>query len=271
MTVEFADKPKRGRPRSSTSASVAQPVQALDRGLTILAALAKHRSAALSALARQVEMPPSTVHRFLATLQTHGFADFDGQTQEWSVGIGAFRVGNTYLRRSNLVEAAQAPMRSLMEQTGETANLGIADQGFIVFISQIETQNPIRAMFQAGARSPMHASGIGKAMLAYLSAANVEQALRANGQPSFTPQTLTTPESLHQDLVRSQARGWSFDNEERHTGMCCIAAPIFDREGQPVAGVSVSGPAARFTREMIASTGPLVQQTAAEITAITGA
>ncbi len=271
MTVEFADKPKRGRPRSATAAAVAQPVQALDRGLTILSALARHRSATLSALARQVEMPPSTVHRFLATLQSHGFADFDGQTQEWSVGIGAFRVGNTYLRRSNLVEAAQAPMRQLMEQTGETANLGIADQGFIVFISQIESLNPIRAMFQAGARSPMHASGIGKAMLAHLGEAEVEQTLRANGLPKFTEKTLTSTEALWQDLARAKARGWSFDNEEKHTGMCCIASAIFDREGQPVAGVSVSGPAQRFTREMVAKTGPMVKKVAAEITGITGA
>ena len=269
MPFSHTEKRKRGRPRSAAAAGFS-PVQALDRGLTILEALAGQQSAGLSELARQVSMPPSTVHRFLATLQAHGFTDFDPHMQEWAIGIGAFRVGNTYLRRTNLVEAAQGPMRRLMEQTGETANLGIADQGYIVFISQIETQNPIRAMFRPGARSQMHASGIGKALLAHMPRDMVEKILLAGGQPGFTPQTLTTPEALFADLERIITRGWSFDNEEHYIGMRCIASVIFDGRGKATAGVSVSGPAARFNESMIARTGPLVAQAAAEITALTG-
>lgn len=268
--IEQTEKPKRGRPRGSAASGGPSPVQALDRGLTILQALAKQQGATLSDLARQVSMPPSTAHRFLATLQSHGFVDFDAHAQEWSIGIGAFRVGNTYLRRTNLVEAAQAPMRRLMEATGETANLGISDQGFIVFISQIETQNPIRAMFSAGARSQMHASGIGKAMLAHMPRAAVEKMFFANGLPEFTPQTLTDPSALFSDLETIAGRGWAFDNEERYIGMRCIASAVFDGQGMPVAGVSISGPVARITDELIAKAGPLVQATAAEITTVTG-
>ncbi len=268
--IEQAEKRKRGRPRSAMANAGPSPVQALDRGLTILQALAGQQGAALSDLARQVSMPPSTAHRFLATLQGHGFVDFDPHTQEWSIGIGAFRVGNTYLRRANLVEAAQAPMRRLMELTGETANLGIADQGFIVFISQIETQHPIRAMFSAGTRSQMHASGIGKAMLAHMPREVVEKLIASNGLPRFTPKTLTTPEALFADLEAVAARGWAFDNEERYLGMRCIASAVFDGQGTPLAGVSISGPVARFTEELIAEAGPLVKQAAAEITTLTG-
>lgn len=268
--IEQIEKPKRGRPRGAAASGGPSPVQALDRGLTVLQALAKGQSATLSDLARQVSMPPSTAHRFLATLQNHGFVDFNAVSQKWSIGIGAFRVGNTYLRRTNLVEAAQGPMRRLMETTGETANLGIADQGFIVFISQIETQNPIRAMFRAGARSQMHASGIGKAMLAHMPRAEVEKLIKANGLPEFTSQTITTPEALFVDLETILGRGWAFDNEERYTGMRCMASAIFDRQGAPMAGVSISGPVARFTDDLIAKAGPKVRATAAEITTVTG-
>ena len=268
--TEQIEKPKRGRPRGTVASGGPSPVQALDRGLMILQALAKQQGATLSDLARQVSMPPSTAHRFLATLQSHGFVDFDAVSQEWSIGIGAFRVGNTYLRRTNLVEAAQGPMRRLMEATGETANLGISDQGYTVFISQIETQNPIRAMFSAGARSQMHASGIGKAMLAHMPRAVVEKLIEANGLPEFTPQTLTEPEALYSDLEIIAGRGWAFDNEERYIGMRCIASAVFDGQGSPIAGVSISGPAARITDELIAKAGPLVRATAAEITMVTG-
>jgi IclR family acetate operon transcriptional repressor len=161
-------------------------------------------------------------------------------------------------------------MRRLMEATGETANLGIADQGFIVFISQIETQNPIRAMFRAGARSQMHASGIGKAMLAHMPRDAVIKLIEANGLPEFTPQTLINPDTLFSDLDNIASRGWAFDSEERYTGMCCIASAVFDGQGAPIAGVSVSGPSARFTDELIAKAGPLVREAAAEITTLTG-
>ncbi len=267
---ESPEKRKRGRPRNSMVKTDPTPVQALDRGLTILNALAGQQGAPLSDLARQVSMPPSSVHRFLITLQGHGFVDFDAHTQEWSIGIGAFRVGNRFLRRTNLVEAAQAPMRQLMEATKETANLGIADQGFIVFISQIETPNPIRAMFRAGARSQMHASGIGKAMLAHMPKPEVEKIITANDLPEFTANTLTDAKALFQDLEVIAQRGWAIDNEERYTGMRCIASAIFDQQGLPVAGVSISGPMARFTDELLASAGPLVRATAAEITTLTG-
>ena len=267
--VEPVEKRKRGRPRSTSLKTDPSPVQALDRGLSILLELAQQQGATLSDLARQVSMPPSTVHRFLTTLQKHGFVDFSPHVQQWSVGIGAFRVGNAYLNRTNLVEAAQAPMRLLMEETGETANLGVADDGFIVFISQIETQNPIRAMFRAGTRSQMHASGIGKAMLAYMPKEAALKLINANGLPQFTPHTLTTVNGIFNDLELTRNRGWAFDNEERYSGMRCIASAIFDRQGAPIAGVSVSGPAARFTDERIERIGRSVTAVAKKITEVT--
>ena len=84
-------------------------MQALDRRLVILEALAQMHSGTLGDLALHVDMPPSTVHRILATLQNHGFTDFDTVHQEWAIGIGAFRVGNSYLVCTNLIEAAQRP------------------------------------------------------------------------------------------------------------------------------------------------------------------
>ena len=95
--------------------------------------------------------------------------------------LRAFRVGNTYLGRTNLVESARTAMRGLTEETGETANLAIADQGDVVFISQIESHNPIRAFFRPGTRGFMHASGIGKALLANLPRIEVEKILQKKG------------------------------------------------------------------------------------------
>jgi IclR family acetate operon transcriptional repressor len=256
----------RGRPRTQPANQQPSTIQALDRGLLLLRTLAKERSLSLTDVALRVGMPPSTAHRVLFTLQRHGLADFQESAQEWSIGIEAFRIGNSYLVRTNLVEVSRNVMRRLMEDTGETANLAVADNGEVVFVSQVETQNPIRAFFSAGMRGQLHASGIGKALLAYRSRREIEQILEKKGLPEFTPNTLNSPEALYCDLETIRARGWSFDNEERYSGMRCVAAPIFNAFGEVIAGISVSGPTARFPDSAIAEMGPKVKRAADEVT-----
>ena len=157
-----------------------------------------------------------------------------------------------------------------MEETGETANLAIADDGHIVFISQVETHNPIRAFHRSGTRSHMHASGIGKVFLANMPRKDVEKILLKSGLPEFTPKTLTTPEALFSDLEASTERGWAFDDEERYSGMRCIAAPIFNAFGETVAGLSVSGPSGRFSNDSIQKMGFSVKQAANAVTTMIG-
>jgi IclR family acetate operon transcriptional repressor len=256
----------RGRPRSTETDTKLSTVRALDRGLVLLRELAQVGSITLTDLAIRADMPPSSIHRMLFTLQKHGFVEFDESIQEWQIGIEAYRIGNTYLARTNLVEAARKTLRHLMEETGETANLGIADNGDVVFIDQIETHNPIRAFFRPGTRSHMHASGIGKSLLADLPDRDVEKILKLKGQPEFTVKTLTSSDSLLADLVRTRKRGWSIDDEERYLGMRCVASNIYNSFGEAVAGISISGPTVRFPDEVVAKLGPLVKRAAAKVT-----
>lgn len=269
MTERGAKRP-RGRPKSVWTQEQTQTVQALDRGLLMLKSLAKSGPLGLSELAMSVGAPTSSAHRLLATLETHGFATHDEATQKWAVGVQAFRVGATFAQRSTLIEASRPVMQTLMQETGETANLAMADGGDVVFVSQVETQNPIRALFQIGARAPMHASGVGKALLADMPRAAVERLLEAQGLPEFTAKTLTTPARLFADLEGIRRRGWALDDEERYAGMRCVAAAIRNSYGEAVAGVSVSAPHARFTDAVIAEIGPKVRRAAEAATEASG-
>jgi IclR family acetate operon transcriptional repressor len=112
----------------------------------------------------------------------------------------------------------------------------------------------------------MHASGIGKALLAELSRGEVEAILSRKGLPSFTPKTLTSPDALFADLEATRARGWSHDDEERTSGMRCLAAAIFNEHREAVAGVSISGPVVRLPDARLAELGALVRRAAAAIT-----
>jgi len=142
----------------------------------------------------------------------------------------------------------------------------VPDGAEVVFVSQVETSNPIRAFFNPGTRSPMHVSGIGKAILSTFDQAKIERRLKEPGLPEFTSRTLTSFDALIADLQETRNRGWSFDDEERNLGMRCVAAPIFNEYGEAVAGISLSGPVARLPLDTVRSLGPLVHQAAEKIT-----
>ena len=260
----------RGRPKSLFKESSAGTLQSLDRALSLLKALASGGDVALSKLSRQVDIPTATTHRILNTLQTHGFVQFDSGRQEWSVGVEAYRTGAAFLRRNSVVEIGQPYLRALMEQTGETANLAVPDKGEVVFVGQVETPNPIRAFFPAGSRSSMHASGIGKAILAAMSDEKRQKLFQKAEFPTFTAHTLIDPMALERDLQQIRERGWSHDAQERYLGMSCIGACIFDEQANPCAGISVSGPTARFQDTELERMGALVVDAAREITRSSG-
>jgi IclR family acetate operon transcriptional repressor len=196
--------------------------------------------------------------------------DHQPSEQLWFVGQEAFRIGSAFLGRSNLVERARGEMRALMAETGETANLAIADGGQVVFLSQVETHEPIRAFFRPGTRGPIHASGIGKALLAYFAEGRVERVVRDQGLPAFTARTITDRARLARALAEIRARGWALDDEERTEGMRCIAAPIFNEFREAIAGVSVSGPTVRMTEAREAVFGACVRAAADRITRAIG-
>ncbi|MGX9354561.1 HTH-type transcriptional regulator BhcR [Roseobacteraceae bacterium S113] len=236
----------RGRPRDWHDKTEQNTIKSLDRALDVLQTLGRLEGTTLSDLARDMGQSAATLYRVLVTLEGRGFAEFDPDTQLWHVGSGAYLAGAPFLRRTSLVERARPIMRGLMEATGETANLGIARGAHVMFVSQVETHASIRAFFPPGTLSPMHASGIGKALLSVWSGDRLERYLAETERERFTEHTLVRPRRLRNDLTAARARGFAIDDEERSLGMRCIAAPVFNAYGEAIAGLSVSGPVVRM-------------------------
>ncbi len=261
---------RRGRPRKQALDEDVGTVQALDRGIRLLKALAASGKMTLSDLALRVGMPPSSALRLLVTLQKNNMVELQDSSQEWFIGVEAFRIGNAFMHRNNLIEASLEVMRQLVEVTGETANIAIANTGDVVFLSQVETANPIRAFFPPGTRTAMHASGIGKILLSELDRKDVEDILHKKGLPEFTSKTLTSPQNLFKELNKIRTRGWALDDEERFSGMRCLAAPIYDARGNALAGISISGPTARFSDRVMPELSAKVVEAAAQVTRLIG-
>lgn len=260
----------RGRPKAFHDTTEQNTVQSLDRALGLLRVLAEAPGLTLSELASRSGQATATVYRALATLQAHGMVEVEEAGQLWHIGGGAFRIGSAFLRRTKVVERARQPMEALMRATGETANLGVESGDQVLFLSQVETHEAIRAFFPPGTKGPMHVSGIGKALLAWYPPEKVAGIVGRQGLARFTSLSITDAAGLGADLALTRGRGYAVDDQERAEGMRCIAAPVFNAHAEPVAGLSVSGPAFRVSLAEAGRIGALVRDAADRVTEATG-
>ncbi|MCA1439240.1 IclR family transcriptional regulator [Ensifer sp. IC4062] len=266
--MELTGKGKRGRKAAENAAP--SSVQVLDRSLALLAIVAENDDSTLTSLSERTGMAPSTVHRLLTSLASHGMVMSDGDTGVWTVGLKAFEIGNAFLRFRKLGTISRPFLKQLMEASGETANIGIEEGGDVVFISQVESHAPMRAFFRPGRRGPVHASGIGKAILSTWSDKEIGQLMSGRTLAHFTEKTRDTLPGLLRDIREIRLRGWSIDDEEHTLGMRCVAAPIFNEYGETIAGISISGPSVRITDEKLTILGPMVRETADALTGAMG-
>jgi IclR family transcriptional regulator, acetate operon repressor len=264
------DDPSAGRRGRKPSGNAHGSVQVLDRALALLAVISARDGSTLSALASETGMAPSTVHRLLTSLAEHRMVASDAETGVWTVGVRAFEIGNAFRRGRKLEVVARPFLKQLSDETGETANIGIEDRGEVVFVAQVESHAPIRAFFRPGRRGPVHASGIGKAILSTWADAAVGRALSGGALPVFSDRTHPSVAALLKDLQAIRARGYSIDDEEHTAGMRCVAAPVYEEHGETLAGLSVSGPTVRLTDARVSELGPLVRSCADALTAALG-
>jgi IclR family acetate operon transcriptional repressor len=266
MSHRYSTPPRRGRAPSKPGAPAGQ-VQSLTRGFSILEALAKSGAGlTLTDVARRVQLPPSTTHRFLSTLERMGYVYQAGDLGLWYVGLQAFTVGTTFLANRDFVAQSHASMHRLMEQAGETANLAILDGTEAVFIAQVQCHEMMRTLVKLGSRVPLHASGVGKALFAALADEQIDAILKVRGLPRITENTIVVPETMWAALRVIRQRGYSFDDEEHARSTRCVGAAIYDEHAEPLGAISIAGPSTRLADERIRQLGPIVAHIAEELT-----
>jgi len=157
-----------------------------------------------------------------------------------------------------------------MEDSGETVNLAIEDQGEAIYLSQVECRQLMRVFARPGGRVPMHCSGVGKALLSAMSEGEVTRIIQKRGMARATGHSIDSPASLHHALTEITGLGYAFDDEEHAIGLRCVAAAILDEYGGPMAAISLSGPKARIDNSRVPVLGELVHRAADQISAELG-
>lgn len=250
--------------------SGAGTVQSLDRAIRLLEIISEGDGLPLTHVSRQAGLPPSTVHRILATLEQRGLVRQDQDRGDWLIGVRAFQIGSAFLRNRKVSQVARPFMRDLMQTTHETVSIAVEEAGRAVFLTQFESHSPVRTFHRPGSSAPVHASALGKSLMAAQSEKNVRRFLEKFGLPKLTAKTIVDPLAFERELQLVHQRGWAVDDEEHTLGMRCVGAPIHNEHAEIVAAISVSGPTARMTEERLMELGPLVKRTARRISEAMG-
>ncbi len=238
-----------------TSTTVAKAFSILE-----LLAAKPGQSLSLSQVAAFLQVSKSTAHRYLTTLEDLNVVARD-EGDSFSLGYKLIELAGAFLSEYDLRKESAPFLVSLSAQTQETAHLAVPYGNDVIYIAKVDSPHSLRLASRIGARSPMHCTSLGKAILAFLPPDQLEKSIQ-EGLPKRTCNTLTSPEALRAELERVREQGYAIDDQENEVGVRCIGAPIFDYTGQVIGAISVSGPASRMTMEKSIEYAPLVKQAA---------
>jgi DNA-binding IclR family transcriptional regulator len=240
-------------------------VQPVYKALQVLRVLGdERRELALSEICYRVDLPKTTVFRYLQTLCACGFVTHDPNTDLYRIGLRVWELGQSVHEPLRIRELALPAMRDLRDQFNETVNLGVLDGPEVVYLEIIESRRSLRMQAQLGGRDPVYSTALGKAVLAFLP----EDQWPGHLPPTLSPRTdhtTTALGKLRQQLMQTRDRGFALDDEENEEGARCIAAPIFNQQRQATAAVSLSAPASRLTDRLLPKAAAAAVQTANSI------
>ncbi|HHY98032.1 MAG TPA: IclR family transcriptional regulator [Firmicutes bacterium] len=227
-------------------------VRSVAKCFAVLESLANHEgSMKLSELSKALGLPPSTTHRLVSSLMEIGYVTQDRETGEYMLGVKILFLAGVVLKRLDLRKIAYPFLEKLRDETGETANLVVLDSDEVLYIEKVESRASIRAFSLIGRRAPVHATGVGKVILADMAWPEVVEILEKKGMPRLTSNTITDPKQFMKELNRVRLQGYALDREECEEGAICVAAPVRDHNGKTVAGMSISGPIGRLTEDRL--------------------
>jgi DNA-binding IclR family transcriptional regulator len=217
-------------------------IQAIDRAARILAALQGSRHLGISELGAALDLPPSTVHGIVKSLQEHGLVSKEPHGQRYMLGPTLLQLSNVYLDTLDVRARAMRWTGDLAERTGLAVRLGVEFFSEVIVIHHEPRPDGSRQMPETGLTIPAHASALGKVLLAYQPRFN-EAVLSKGSLRSLTGETLTDPDELAKELAEVLASGYAVEDEEAVLGEASIAVPVADRDGEVVAAIAVVMPA----------------------------
>jgi IclR family acetate operon transcriptional repressor len=219
-------------------------------------------------LARDLGIPVTSTLRIMTTLHLEGLArKHDGR---YVLGPVLIQLGNVALAGTEIRELALPLLQKLTGLTDETAHLAIPCDERSLIVAVQDSPHPLRAASRPGFLAELHCSSTGKIFLSYLHQPRLAEIYAKFVPVRHTANTLTTVKALKREAELTRKRGFSLDNEEFKSGVRCLAAPVFDSQGQVTAAIGITAAAIRFTEQRIPEMAGKVRSVAAELSRLLG-
>ncbi|MGW5152173.1 IclR family transcriptional regulator [Rhodococcus koreensis] len=240
-------------------------VQSVDRAFQVLEVLARNGEVGVSAIAAEIGVHKSTVSRLLASLEEHEMVVQTYDRGKYRLSLGILRLAASVPERLEITEQGHAVCERLAAKLGETVNVAVLRSRFAIHLDQARGPAAVGTQNWIGEPTPLHATASGKILLAHLDVQQRHEVLGAAVLERFTEHTITSVETLDEELDAARSLGYAVVVEEYEQGLNAIAAPIRDYDGRISAALSVSGPVYRFTEARMRAVVPEVITAAAEI------
>lgn len=240
-------------------------IRSLDKGLELLEIIEQETyPVSLTALWKKLGWDKATIHRMCATLERRGYLYRDPKTKRYSLGLKIFGLYESIVKNIDVQRTARPYLEQIEEETRESAHLGLVFEKSVVFIDKVMGRDFSPVNVQIGGREPLYCTALGKAYLAFVDERELYGLLR---EP-FRKYTESTPgsfEELNRELRIVRKRGYSTDLEEYIEGVRCIASPILNQSGRPVAMLGIAAPKERLPEERIRRYGESIKEAALKI------
>lgn len=247
-------------------------LQAVDRALSVLECFSVSRPEwSTLEIARELNLPKATVHRFLHSLECRGYVEQHPETRRWRLGIRILELARVLMAHMDVRRRVLPFMEALSREAGENVNLAVRDGTEMVYVERIEGRQFLSLDLRVGSRLPLHCSSMGKVLLAHVPEPQRSELVRSIELRAYTPRTITQPEALVEELERVRLRGYAICYEELAEGLVTVACPIYNHEGRVVAALNISGPSVRMTPRKVDQLLPLLAQTARDASRALGA
>jgi DNA-binding IclR family transcriptional regulator len=235
------------------------------RALKVLEALAESRDALSAAeVADIIGAERTTAYRMLMTLMEAGYVVRDERARAYRLGYKILTLSRALLSGNEKTELVAACLREISAQTGEAVHYSVLERDCAVLAQRAMGTQRVTIDFQIGDRAPLHCTSIGKVLLAYQETAFIEAALLL-GMPRLARNTITKPARLRAELSKVRAQGYAYDDFEFADDMRCVAVPIIEKDGRVVSGISLSGPASRYSKQKLRELRDCAMEAAREL------
>lgn len=219
----------------------------------------------LRTMARELQISAASAYRALNSLKALGYVRQHPDDSKYQLTLKIAWVSAQVLDHQQLRYIAHPFLQHLTSVTNETTHLAVLEGAEFVYIDKVDNSQAVRMRSRVGQRGKLHSTAAGKAMLAFVSEAELQPILQRLELPALTENTITAKSKFREQLALIRRQGYAVDDEENEVGIRCIGSPIFDHAGRLSGALSISGWTITMTRERMPQLAPELLQSCRKI------